>query len=307
MNTLLTITNLLFILIFARAFSRDNDSAYFFNPVLLTTNKVTDKILDFTTPLFPGLRKTAVSIIVLVFLLAFRGALMTSAGHSNWSIIIGSTLQFFPRPGWVNAITFSFLDFAAFLIHFWGMSLFISVISGGKSYDRIRQAIDVFARPVSLTPVFMQLIAVFVANAVLVYVLCNYTEGILGSAARAPFQSAFKTDTSVNIISTYAGITLFSIGDILSFVRQALILTIFASLFAAIFSNRSMSAICMELQNALMGRFARRQLSVGLFDFTPVIFFIVLNIVYGVFIFIVTIAMKHFGVIATGALATQAY
>ena len=304
MTALLVITNILFLLLVSRIFAQERSSSYFFNPFLLWSTKITNQIIDFANPIFPGLGKSAVAGLVLLFLLVFRAAILATVPVSGWQIFVGTMVQHFPRPGWGNAIIFSILDFLSFYIHFAGMVLFMRLIAASRTESRVPSAFAEYALPFSRLPVAGQIVALVVANAFFVYLLGTVTDGVLVSAkARAPMASAFVMNTPARMIGVYAGLTVLSVADILSFTRQALILLIFASLAAAIFQNRAMVSLFVEMQNALIGRFSRRPVTIGIFDFTPVLFFIALNLIYGVFIFLFTVVMRYAGLIPAGALA----
>ena len=304
MTAFLVISNILFLLLVSRIFAQERSSDYFFNPFLLWSTKITNYVLDFARPIFPGVGKGAVVGLVLLLLLVFRGALLATVPVSGWQIFVGTMVQYFPRPGWGNAIAFSVLDFLSFYIHFAGMVLFMRLIASSRAKTRVTGAFAEYALPFSRLPVAGQIAALVVANAFFVYLLGTFTDGALLSAkARAPMAAAFVMNTPAKTAGVYAGLTLLSVADILSFTRQTLLLLIFASLAAAIFQNRTMVGLFVEMQNALLGRFSRRPVTVGIFDFTPVIFFIALNLVFGVVVFLFTVVMRYAGLIPAGALA----
>lgn len=306
-GVILIITNLLFVLLFARLFIRDDSRESMFNPIVLATDGVTNRIAGFVWPLFPRMKRRQVFLVTLVFLLLFRSAVLASVRSPELSVCVGASMLFSPKGGWQGALIFGFIEFFVFIVNFWGMELFISFISPYRAMTCVSQAIDVYARPVSLLPRWLRTIAIIAANALGAYMLMNFTNGALGvvPANAHPLHSAFDTSTAFKSAALYVGVTFFSICDVLLFVRQALFISIFASLFAAILQRRGLAMFFIEFQNTLLGVFSGRRLAVGMFDFAPVIFYIALEIIYDILIYAATMALKYVGVIAAGALAVQ--
>ena len=303
----LLVTNAFFLLLFARLFARRNDRDWIFNPYLLWAGRVTDGAGRFATDILPGLPARGGAGIALLFLLAFRGALMVAATNAKWALPVGSTFFFHPRTGWVGAIAFSILHFAVFLAHFWGLALLVHLLAEPTtSRTRIRQALDAFATPFSRGPVWARVLAIVAANILLAVALRHFADAGIGKV-RKDFTSIFNVETTAHLAAAYGGLAFLAIVDVLDFARQALILAIFASLFAAIVQNRTLAAFFLELQNMLLGRFSRRPLGVGMFDFTPILFFLAVNVLYALSIAFSTLLLSKTGVLAAGAVAAQPY
>lgn len=303
----LLVTNAFFLLLFARVLARRDDREWIFNPYLLWTGRVTDGVGRFATDILPGLPACGGACIALLFLLAFRGALMVAATNMKWSLPVGSTFFFHPLSGWTGAIAFSILHFAAFLVHFWGLALFVHLLSEpGASRTRIRQALDALATPFSRGPLWARVLAIVAVNVLLVVALRHFAGAGIGEI-RSGFTSIFHVDTPARLAAAYGGLAFLAIVDIIDFARRALILAIFASLFAAIIQNRTIAAFFMELQNMLLGSFSRRPVSIGMFDFTPILFFLAVNFLYAIAITCTTLLLSKAGILAAGAVAAQPY
>ena len=146
-----------------------------------------------------------------------------------------------------------------------------------------------------------------VAANVLLAVLFRYLADSGVPRLRTQFSSLFHVETPARAAGAFAGIALVSLADSLNFACQALLVSIFASLFAAILQNRTLAAFFMELQNTILGRFSRLRAAIGVLDFTPIIFFIALGYAHRVSINAIVFAMRRLGIIAAGALAAQPY
>ena len=303
----LLITNAFFLLLFARLFVGKNNRDWIFNPYLLWAGRVTDGVGRFATDILPGLPPSGGAGVALLFLLAFRGALMVAATNMKWSLTVGSTFFFHPRTGWIGAIAFSVLHFAVFLVHFWGLALLVHLLAEpATSRTRIRQALDAFATPFSRGPLWARVLAIVAVNVLMAMALRHFAGAGIGEV-RKDFTAIFHVNTPARLVAAYSGLALLSIVDVLDFARQALILAIFASLFAAIIQNRTLAAFFIELQNMLLGRFSRRSIGIGMFDFTPILFFLAVNIIYALSITFTTLLLSKAGVLAAGAVAAQPY
>ena len=303
----LLVTNAFFLLLFARLFAGRNDRDWIFNPYLLWSGRVTDGVGRFATDILPGLPIRGGAGVALLFLLAFRGALMVAASNAKWTLSVGSTFFFHPRTGWIGAIAFSILHFAVFLVHFWGLALLVHFLAEpATSRTRIRQALDAFAMPFTRGPVWARVFALLAVNVLLAMALRHFAGASIGNV-RKDFTSIFHVETPARLAAAYGGLAFLAIVDVLDFARQALILAIFASLFAAIVQNRTIAAFFLELQNMLLGRFSRRPFGIGMFDFTPILFFLAVNILYALAITFTTLLLSKAGVLAAGAVAAQPY
>ena len=304
---LLIATDILLVILFARAFVTDGNRNWIFNPYLLWTGRVTGSVRTFLNDIAPGISERAASGVAFLFLVAFRGALMKAAGEAAHMIPVGGTFVFLQREGWPWAIAFSFLRFATFLAHFWGFSLLCGLLaSPGDARSRVSQALDAFSAPCSAAPLWTRTAVVVAAN-VLLAIMFRYLADSGVPRLRTQFSFLFHVETPARAAGAFAGLALLSLADSLNFACQALLVAIFASLFAAILQNRTLAAFFMELQNTILGRFSKIRAAIGLLDFTPIIFFITLSYAYSIFTHAIVFAMRRLGIIAAGALAAQPY
>ena len=303
----LLVTNFFFLLLFARILARENDREWIFNPYLLWAGRVTNGAIRVSTDILLGLPERGGAVFALLFLLAFRGALIAAAPNGDWSLSLGYVFIFDSRAGWVGAIAFSALHFAAFLAHIWGLALLVHLLSEpSATRTRIRQALDAVAAPFSRGPVWARISALVAANVLLVIALRHFANPGVGPVRR-DFASIFDVGTPARLAAAYGGLALMSLADAMDFARMALIFAIFATLFAVIVQSGAIAAFFMELQNMLLGRFLRRPLRIGMFDFTPILFFLAINVIYRVSVRSVILLLSRNGVLAAGALAAQPY
>ena len=114
-GVLLIVSNIFFLVLFSSLFAAEGDRNRFFNPYILWTERITGPIGRFASDIVPGTSARVAAGVALLFLLAFRGALLNHAGDQQ-AILIGSTVSYLPRAGGAGAIVFSALHFATFLL-----------------------------------------------------------------------------------------------------------------------------------------------------------------------------------------------
>ena len=77
-----------------------------------------------------------------------------------------------------------------------------------------------------------------------------------------------------------AWLTALSLTDILLVARNAMLGVALTGLAAALLQHHGLQQLCQQGVHLLLGGFARRQAVVGLFDLTPIFFFIAMNLLY---------------------------
>lgn len=289
------LTDLIFLLLFSRM-AQSTQNRFYFNPVLSAPHSVLDKVFAFLRPVFFSLSERAVSAILLLILIAFRGAIYAKTGLPK--IVIAGNCSFSFSPSHFAGPLCSLFEFLVFLTRFWGLCFFISVFSACTSRTRVHKALIEFGKPFTSLHRSISPIALFAANMILVALLTALADGTyiaaMKSAVGEPvlrqieIASAVTPVTSLRSLSVISVLSLFATADLLLFTRSALLLAIFASLIAVIFRSRETAYLFMEFQNVIIGFFGRKPLRLGMFDFTPVIFFLAIQVVYA---FLVVIAL----------------
>lgn len=302
------VTDILFVLLLSRVFAREDGSAYMFNPYLVWADKATYPVIRFAGDIMPGAPKGVAAFVSLLFLVAFRGALFASGGAMR--VFVGSTIRFVPRAGWLAAIAASAIEFIVFLVRFWGMYAIVrSLATPGGERSRMGAALAAVAHPFSATPAAVGWAALVVLNIGIAALLPTAmapcipgTDGVVTT-----FSSLFDTSTAERAVLARCGLGILSMADMVLFTREAMVIAIFGSLIAAIFRLQALATTFLDFENALMGRFSRRNFTAGMFDFSALIFFMAVSFVYGMVVYAVTMALKHAGILAAGALAIQHY
>lgn len=282
MDTFLLFTNLFLLLFWVRLWSRPEQELYF-NPLLSAPTRWTDRVLDFLRPALP-LPEGLTTLLLLVFLLAFRGA----AWHhlfpeAPWFIAIGPVLRFVPRePGVAGALAFSLLSFLFFVACYWGVYVLTQFLTPVLRRDRASEALRFAALPLSALPRWAQLLLLLAAHGLLVYELC-----LVGTPGAAPMPHASSASlpaaalpalilTQQPVQFVYLG--LLSVADLLVTAIHLMFALLVGSFAAALLQNLAMGMLCNEGIAALLG--TRRRLMIGFLDLTPLLYLVGLHLLY---------------------------
>ncbi len=282
MDIFLLLTNLLLLLFWVRLWSQPDRELYF-NPLLSAPTRLTDRVLDFLRPALP-LPERLTTLLLLVFLLAFRGAAWHHLRPEEpWAVAIGPLFRFVPRePGVAGALAFSLLSFLFFIACYWGAYVLTQFLTPVRRRDRTSEAFRFAALPLAALPRGAQLLLLLAVHGVLVYVLC-----LIGSPGTAPTPQASPgtaptvalpalTLTLQPIQLVYMG--LLSVADLLVTALHLMFALLVGSFAAALLQNPATGILCNEGIATLLG--TRRRLMIGFLDLTPLLYLIALHLLY---------------------------
>jgi uncharacterized protein YggT (Ycf19 family) len=290
MNNVALLTDALFLLLWVRLFA-DADREFYFNPLLSGPMRLVDRVFAFLRPVFGPLNGRIVAFLLLAFFLAFRGTAAGMAG-ADWTLDLGLTCsRRLPAEKTSSSLLFSAVDFLQFLVRLWGLALFVALITPSHRDDRASTAFRFYLLPLSALPRLPLAVCVVLLNGLLVIVFQHV--GVPLSAGELPEGLPLRDvridwDQPAPALAQLGWLTACSLADVLLVARGAMLLLVLIALLAAMMQNPGLQQICNEGIQVLLGRFSRRPLAVGLFDLTPIVYFLVLNLVYGF-----TIALLH--------------
>lgn len=288
---LVTISDLILLLLFARIV-QGTENRFYFNPVLSAPHALLDRVFAFFRPVFGSLHERIVASVIFLLLVVFRGAIYARTGVPH--IFIGGNCLFSFPPSWYAGPACSLLGFAVFLTRFWGFCFLLSFLSSCTSHTRVYQAIVEFGKPFTALPKYMTPVALLAANIALVALVSYSAEGTFTAtlesnsgmfvSRKVPISVALQSGSPLQSITVLSIFALFSAADLFLFARNALLVAIFASLIAVILRRQGLAMMFYEFQSVILGYFSRKSLRLGMFDFTPVLFFISLQLVYAAFV-----------------------
>ena len=288
MDYLIYAFNILFLLFWVRLWSAP-EKEFYFNPFLSGTVKLTDSVLAFLRPVL-FLPEQAAALVVILFITLFKTILFSRLG-GTWIIQLGTYFQFTPPVQAAGEritplLLFSVLHVAVFLVRVWTVYLLVRLITPPFRTTRATEALAFFARPFSRLPSLAQPFALLALHAVLVFAISRTgTLSVTGqpleaTPAEATLVSPFLSGPLLMQLLKTGWLAALSFADGLMLLTRGLFILIIANLGAAILQARGATIICSEGVELLLGRFTRRG-SAGMgFDFTPLIFFFVVDLMY---------------------------
>ena len=281
MDFFLLATDILLLLFWVRLWSAPRGD-FHFNPFLSAPTRLTDRVLSFLQPVLP-LPERLLALLVLVFLLGFRAvAVDRLAGGPPWSVTIGLFFTFMPHAvGLHGALAFSLLDFLLFVARLWSLYLLVQLLTPVPRHDRASQAFAVAARPFSEIPGWLRLFALAAAQVAIMYALTGAGVLVRHVPEGMPAPPALPGPGAPWLISVlYHGwLAALSAADALLAARACLVAFILGSLASLLLQSAALNAICNEGIAVLLGRFGRRA-PVGMFDFSPVLYYFGVSILH---------------------------
>lgn len=284
MDYLIYAFNFLVLLFWIRLWSAP-DREFYFNPFLSGTVKFTDSVLAFLRPVL-FMPEQAAAFVVILFTLLFKTVLFSRLNVAL-AIPIGSYFQFSP-PACGERIAplllFNVLHIAVFLLRLWTAYLLVRLITPPFRTTRATEALAFFSRPLSKLPFLAQPIVLVGLHIAIAFILSRTgTLAVLGQpaeTAKALTASPFLEGPLYAQLLKTGWLAALSFADGLMFLTRTLFVLILTNLGAAVFQARGLLLICNEGIELLLGRFAQRGMGGMGFDFTPLIFFFVVDLMY---------------------------
>ena len=277
--------NILLLLFWIRLWAAP-DKEFYFNPFLSGTVRLTDSVLAFLRPVlnFP---EQGAALLLILFTVAFKTLLMARL-NVVWALTFGTDFRFTPSAAenqWGPLLLFSVLHFASFLFKFWSVYLLVKLITPPQRVNRATEALDFFARPFSRLPFLAQPVALIALHMALALAVSRTgqlsTVNPLSQETKIIADSPFLSGPILFQLLKTGWLAALSMADGLALLIRALFVLIIGNLGAAVFQAQGPLIICNEGVELLLGRFAcnRTAASAGI-DFTPLIFFFVVDMIY---------------------------
>jgi hypothetical protein len=179
------------------------------------------------------------------------------------------------------------LQFGLFVVRLWTLYFIVRILQRPTRLTRAAEAFSFFARPFSLIPFLIQPFALIALHFCLTVVVISigFTPTALPALmpiAQAPTTDIFLSGHPVAVMLKLGWLSMMSFGDGLMWMNNALLLFILGNFISMIFGLKTVMLICTESVDVLLGRFSRRQTATSGIDFTPMIFFFIVNFIYGI-------------------------
>lgn len=279
------IAHLLLLLFWVRVWVRPANEFYF-NPFLSGTTRFTDNILQFFRPVLM-LPDQGAALVLLSFFCVFKTLFFMRFGPGV-TLSFGTLFSFTPD---AHATAFSLqvlygaVQFALFVVRLWTLYFFVQLIAAPKRLTRAAEAFAFFTRPFSLIPFILQPFVLVGLHFCLTVAVLNlgFIPGTLTTLIpnpEAPALGLFLEGHPLHLFLRMGWLSLMSFGDGLMWMNNALLLCILGSFLSMLFGMKTVMLICAESVEVLLGRFSRRPTATGGIDFTPMIFYFIVNSLY---------------------------
>lgn len=272
--------NIVFVIFWFRIWTAE-DRGLFFNPYLAPLAHLSDSALNFLRPVFFRTPSRMIAAVALSFLLVFRGMIfhgMSIAKEASWVLRLGFERQS-DTSGIVSSLVFSALSFAVFLFKVWGLSLIYVRTRPGSSRDHTTDTLYHLSRPFSDISTELRP-AALLGYGILLALLLNLA-GEISLVKTTWQQTSFLVVILKYSISAIAGWV-----QILPIMRSLMMVLIIGSFVSMFTASQGMMFFCREWIDLLLGPLRRYPIRIGMFDLTPILFFIVIGYVYRILIII---------------------
>lgn len=259
-----TLTNLVLLLFWFRIWMTE-DRDLVFNRFLSPVGRLSGSVIGFLKPVFFRTPPRVIAAVCLVFLLVFRGMLVSSG--MPWILRFGFVFgRAYPGDA-VVSIAFSFLSFARFVFRLWGLAI-IFVRGTSAASDQATGTLHALARP--FTDVRMDLRP---------FVLLGAGMFIAVAAALAGSHQLDGAHPFVAVVFC-ARSALKEWVDLLPLIGGILILLIIGSWVGIFTHSGGMLFFCREWLQVFLGPFRRYPLRIGMIDLTPIVVIFLLRAIH---------------------------
>jgi len=258
---------------------------FYFNPFVSGTINLTDRVILFLRPVL-AIPEAMTALVILIVVVLLQ-TLLAARLQFPLGVTLGTTFHFTPPAVSDNPLLplpFTLLQNALFLVRLWTVYLLVRLITPPFRVTRATEALAFFARPFSRIPLLFQPFLLLALHGLIALALTRTTElriltRLTGTPA-ATDVSPFLTGPLLLQLLKTGWLAVLSFSDGLIFMTRSLFVLIIGSLGAAIIQSRGLAVLCSEAVDLLLGRFARRCTGAMGFDFTPLIYFFVVDFLY---------------------------
>jgi uncharacterized protein YggT (Ycf19 family) len=256
-----------------------DERAALFNPYLAALRRIGDRVTEFLRPVFFGLSPRLVALVVILFLVAFRGLALNA--EAPGVLRIGFEMRRPDTSRVLFCVASSALSFTLFLYQIWGLSLVYFGFSRSATAwsGHPVETLYYLGRPFTDLPRTVRPPALLLFGTALALLL-----GVLGRPVMTHTLPPFlplDPATSTQALVGAAVVALSGWVNILATIRSAMILLIIGSLVSLFASAPGIAVFCRDWTDFLLGPARRWRLHVAMLDLTPLVFLFVVGFIHG--------------------------
>ena len=270
---------LLFVLWFS-LWQTASDKA-FFNPYIGRVQRAGAAILGFVEPVFFGLSRRRIVLLALPFLFLFRAVLyrsVASAPQTHWRVAFGAVQGVLASTD--SLATFfllSLLSFAQFLFVLWSLSLIYVRTRPSRASAQGEAALHAFCLPFTLfrpdlRPFLLLGIGVFLSG----------TLFLAGGGHFIQAAGRIRIDSPASGLVMLIVSSMLAWTDCLTVLLRLVIGLIIGSWVSMFAGSQELHSFCRDWLDFFLGPIRRYLLRIGMFDLSPILFFLAVQFVYAV-------------------------
>ncbi|NQU40435.1 MAG: YggT family protein [Lentisphaerae bacterium] len=275
-----TLFNMLLIVFWFRIWTPDDDRNIHFNPYLAPLARLARAILTFVEPVFFGLSARLTAMVTMAVLLVLRALIAPT--KSAWVLVLGFDRQPID-PSLTHAIAFSALSFGIFLFRIWGVSLLFAWAGARKSNEHTVSMLAYLSRPFSDTRIEWRPMLLTLYGAILVVLLDRLgqpSHGSLQPVVSLPCELYWSSATAPASVLKVIVLALAAWVQLLPMLRQLMFFLIIGSWISMFTQTHGLAMLCRDWMNLLLGPLRKYPIQVGMFDLSPIVFFIAIGMVH---------------------------
>lgn len=284
--------NLLALVFWFRVWNQKEREACF-NPYLAPLDRLSEVVIGFLAPVVPGLTKRLIALFVVVLVLLFRG--LVAPNKVAWVLSMGFDRQV-DTSSLAACIEFSVLSFALFLFRLWGIAIIFTITNARRSTEHPVVMLSFLSRPFSdlrieWRPVFL------LAYGMGLVLLLDRAGSPAALSHGFSVQAYLNWGNEADVVSALKVVVLSMVAwvQLLPLLQTLMFMLIIGSLISSFTSARGMYMVCRDWINLFLGPLRNHPIRLGMFDLSPIIFFILIGVVHTVLMAVLLASLHALG------------
>jgi uncharacterized protein YggT (Ycf19 family) len=276
-----TAFNLLLFLFWFRAWT-ERRAHTLYNPYLVRMDRLSTKLVNFVRPVFGQVPPWAVAALALLALILLRGVVCLRTPGAL-TLQLGFTIGAPNTSNILSCTVFSLLSFAIFLFQCWGLTLIFLMLNPSVRGESPTGFLADISRPFSSLPPAVLPPALLALGTLLAWVLT--LANAVPAHALPLDHAASASELAPTFFALRLGVcALAGWVQLLNVLQTAMLWSIIGSLIGAFSGNVQFAWFCQDWINSMLGPLRRYPIRLGMFDLTPLIFFLAIrHLVYPFF------------------------
>lgn len=269
--------NLAFAILWFRVFNQAPEGD-FWNPYTAPLRRLTDTIISPLRPAFSALPASFMAAFLALIVLVSR-ALLCPRPPSAWTLHMGLMTGQIQTGALFSCFMASCFSAAIFLLKTWMIALLYLPAQREQESERARNALFVLTKPFSLLPTSLRLPALILAGGGTAFLAEQVLPafGEMSSSCLVANNPLTATPLSMGLRALVIGLSM-SV-DAIGLLQQAIIFLLIGAWGGVVFGASGFTFFCREWIDLLLGPMRRHPVQLGTFDFTVILFIMLLFVI----------------------------